>query len=344
MNSRSLTVAVAVTDHVPIFELAVPCLVFGRPNPQPDNRWYEFRLCAAKPGHTRVNVHDVATLVVDTVYGLNDLAAAQTIIVPACASVHEQPPADLVDAVRVAHERGARIVSICSGAFVLAAAGVLDGRVATTHWMHAMLLAERYPSITVDPTVLYVDDGDVLTSAGTAAGIDLCLHIVRQDLGAEVANAVARRIIVPAHRPGGQVQYIECSIPENDDNALAPVLHWALSRLEQPLTVVDLARRANTSRRTLIRRFHATTGTTPMQWLLTQRIAHARQLLESTDARIDRVAESCGMGTAANLRRHFVQTVGVSPTNYRRAFRDGHSEHEPESRTMTDGQYPALDI
>ncbi|MGH3830129.1 MAG: helix-turn-helix domain-containing protein [Pseudonocardiaceae bacterium] len=333
-----MTVAVAVTDHVPIFELAVPCLVFGRPSPQPTNRWYEFRLCAAEPGRTRVNVHDVATFVTDTVYGLDDLASAQTIIVPACASVHEQPPADLVDAVRVAHERGARIVSICSGAFVLAAAGLLDGRVATTHWMHAALLAECYPSVTVDPNVLYVDDGDVLTSAGAAAGIDLCLHIVRQDLGAEVANAVARRIIVPAHRPGGQVQYIESSVPANDDNALAPLLHWALNHLEQPLTVVDLARQANTSRRTLIRRFHAATGTTPIQWLLTQRIAHARKLLESTDAPIDRIAELCGMGTAANLRRHFAQTVGVSPTNYRSAFRNGFSKHEHEPRAMAGGR------
>lgn len=311
------TVAVAVTDGVPIFEVAAPCLVFGQPRLDLADPWYEFRLCAAKPGHTRAD----AWFLADTPYTLEALASADTVIVPACEDVHEHTPDELVEAIRVAHQRGARIASICSGAFVLAAAGLLDGRMAATHWMHATLLAERYPAVRVNADVLYVDDGDVLTSAGTAAGLDLCLHLLRCDLGAEVANAVARRLVVPAHRPGGQAQYVEHPLPADDADGLAPLLQWASNHLERPLTLAELASRAHVSPRTLVRRFHAATGTTPLQWLLTQRVERARELLEATDLSIEYVAERSGFGSAPNLRHHFSASVGVPPTEYRRTFR-----------------------
>jgi transcriptional regulator GlxA family with amidase domain len=310
------TVAVAVTDGVPIFEVAVPCLVFGQPRLDLADPWYEFRLCAAKPRRTRAD----AWFLADTPYTLEALQGADTVIVPACEDVHEHPPVELVEAVRAAHQRGARIVSICSGAVVLAAGGLLDGRAVATHWMHTALLAERYPAVRVNADVLYVDDGDVLTSAGTAAGIDLCLHVLRCDLGAVVANAVARRLVVPAHRPGGQAQYVERPLPADDANGLAPLLQWATRRLDRPLTIADLAHQAHVSPRTLVRRFHAATGTTPLRWLVAQRIERARELLESTDLPIEHVAERCGFGSAPTLRHHFSASVGVSPNEYRRTF------------------------
>jgi transcriptional regulator GlxA family with amidase domain len=229
----------------------------------------------------------------------------------------------VVEALRAAHERGARLLSVCSGAFLLAEAGLLDGRRATTHWMYTDLLASRYPAIDVDPDVLYVDGGDgIYTSAGTAAGIDLCLHIVRLDHGAEVANAVARRMVVPAHRDGGQSQFVAAPVPADagDDN-LAPILDWAVAHLDEPLTVEDLARRALMSPRTFARRFRAATGTTPLQWLLRQRISHAQQLLEVTELPVELVATQCGFGSATALRIHFRRLTGTTPVLYRRTFR-----------------------
>jgi transcriptional regulator GlxA family with amidase domain len=226
-----------------------------------------------------------------------------------------------VDAVRAAHQRGARVVSLCSGAFVLAAAGLLDGRTATTHWMYAELLARSYPRVRVEPSVLYTDDGDVLTSAGTSAGLDLCLHLVRKDLGSEIANLLARRLVIPAHRPGGQAQFVEGPLPAHEDEALAPLLLWAQEHLDQQLTLSDLAARCHVTPRTLIRRFQAATGVAPHRWLLTQRVQRARWLLESTDEPVDAVAARCGLGTDANLRHHFTRLVGVAPIAYRRTFR-----------------------
>jgi AraC family transcriptional activator FtrA len=211
---------------------------------------------------------------------------------------------------------------------VLAAAGLLDGRRATTHWLHADTLAERHPEVRVDASVLYVDEGEVLTSAGRSAALDLCLHLVRRDVGAHVANQVARRMVVPAHRPGGQSQYIDLSVPEAGDGGLGPVLQWACAHLDRRLTVDELAGRARMSPRTFVRRFHAATGTTPLRWLLGQRLMRAQALLERTDLPIDQVGERSGLGSAANLRRHFGLNVGVTPTDYRRAFRDG----EPAQR------------
>lgn len=309
----------AVTDGVPIFELAIPCEVFGYPRPGLTDAWYDFRLCA--PAGRRIRT--AAGFTPDADHGLDALAEADTVVIPACADVHDDQPADLVAAVRAAHAKGARIVSLCSGAFVLAAAGLLDGRRATTHWMHAELLARRHPKVLVDASVLYIDDGDILTSAGSAAGLDLCLHIVRTDHGAAVANALAKRLVLPAHRPGGQAQYIDAAGAGHETDRLGPLLDWAQHRMDQPLTIADLAAQAGVTTRTLIRRFHAVTGTTPMNWLRTIRIGRARELLETTSLPIDRIAERSGLGSAANLRHHFTRAVGVPPSAYRRAFSAG---------------------
>jgi transcriptional regulator GlxA family with amidase domain len=313
-------VAVAVTDGMGLFELAIPCEVFGQRRVQFVEPWYEFRVCAAEPGRTQVGAGFVAS----AVHSFADLDWADTVIVPAYPSrtALEHVNEALVEAVRAAHARGARIVSLCTGAFVLAAAGLLDGRRATTHWMYADLLASLYPRVRVDPGVLYVDEGDVLTSAGLAAGLDLCLHLVRLDFGPDVANQLARRLVTPPHRPGGQAQYVEMPLPRHADDSLAPLLHWALEHLDEPLTIEQLAAHQSVAPRTLVRRFRAATGLPPLQWLLGQRIQRARQLLESTDDPPARIAESCGLGTEANLRHHFARLVGVSPTEYRREFRN----------------------
>jgi AraC family transcriptional activator FtrA len=309
-------VAVAVTPGVPIFELAVPCEVFGIHRSDLADPWYEFRLCGVRPGRTAV----AAGFSVDTAYGLDVLADSDTVIVPACTNVHAAPPGALLEALRDAHARGARIAAICSGAFVLAAAGLLAGRRAATHWMHADELARRYPDVEVDPSVLYVQDGTVFTSAGTAAGLDLCLELVRCDHGARVANMLARRLVIPPHRAGGQAQFVQTPLPQAGEG-LAGLLDWALARLDQPLTLADLAHASHLSTRTLARRFQAAVGTSPMQWLLTQRIRRAQQLLEATDEPVERIAELAGFGSPANLRQHFARATGVSPATYRRTFR-----------------------
>lgn len=316
------TVAVAVIDDMPIFELAIACEVFGTRRPELADPWYDMRLCAAEPGATRTE----SGFVVATRHGLSELAGADTVIVPALSDtfVHsgEAAPEELVEAVRQAAAAGARVVSLCTGGFVLAAAGLLDGRRAAAHWLHAGALAERHPEVRVDASVLYVDDGDVLTSAGCSAGVDLSLHLLRRDLGAHVANQVARRMVLPAHRPGGQSQYVDLAVPAADDDSLGPTLQWAVSHLDRPLTVGELAGRAGMSARTFVRHFHAATGTTPLRWLVTQRLNRARALLESTGLPIDQVGARSGLGSAANLRRHFAISIGVTPTDYRRAFQN----------------------
>lgn len=308
-----------MVDDMPIYEIAIAVEVFGTRRPDLADPWYELRICASSPENTRA----LGGFAVATGYGLDAVADAGTVIVPALPEHSVDPPAELVAAVRAAKAGGARVVSLCTGAFALAAAGLLDGRPATTHWLHAGTLAERYPSVRVDESVLYVDDGDVLTSAGRTAGLDLCLHLVRADLGAHVANQLARRLVVPAHRPGGQAQYIETPVSPCDDDSLVPVLNWAVENMGRQLTVTELSRHAGMSSRTLVRRFHEATGTTPMRWLQEQRIGRARELLESSSHPVDRISELCGLGTASNLRFHFIRSVGVSPTEYRRAFRGG---------------------
>ncbi|MDF3288088.1 helix-turn-helix domain-containing protein [Streptomyces silvisoli] len=310
------TVALAVTDGVSHFELAAPCEVFGVDRSDLVDPWYELAVCG--PADARVG----GRFRLEPDRGLDRLVHADTVIVPACADIDAEPPDELVDAVRAAHQAGARVVSLCTGAFVLAAAGLLDGRRATTHWMHAAALAARYPRVRVDADVLYVGDGNVLTSAGKAAAMDLCLHLVRLDHGSAIANAVARRLVVPPHRPGGQAQFVSTPLPDPRSHALAALFPWAMQRLDQPLTVRDLARQANMSSRNLARHFNAITGTTPLRWLHAQRIHRAQELLETTDDSVDAIAGATGMGTAASLRRHFNRTVGVPPDTYRRTFRN----------------------
>jgi transcriptional regulator GlxA family with amidase domain len=317
MARKRHTVAALVPKHVSPFELAVACEVFGFERPEIVSPWYRFMVCAAEEGPITTSMG----ITIHTPYGLDDVRKADTVVVPAGVGVDEDPPEPMLDVLRKAHKRGARILSVCTGAFVLAAAGLLDGRRATTHWMYADRLAERYPDVKVDPNVLYVEDGNVMTSAGTAAGIDLCLHLVRLDYGAEVANAVARRMVVPPHRDGGQAQYVDQPVPTGaGDGLLSDVLTWMEEHLHEQMTVEDLARRAALSPRHFARRFRAVTGTTPHHWLLRQRVLYAQRLLERTDQSIELVASRCGFGSASNLRQHFQRVVGTSPAAYRRTF------------------------
>jgi transcriptional regulator GlxA family with amidase domain len=313
-------VAALAGPTVAAFELAVAHEVFGLDRSELIDPWYEFRVVATSD--EPIAVAD-GTWTINTPWRLADLADADTVVIPAWKDLDRDPPAAVLDALRAAHARGARIVSVCSGAFLVAATGLLDGRRATTHWMYADEFARRYPAVILDADVLYVDAGDGLfTSAGTAAGIDLCLHIVRLDHGAEVTNAVARRMVVPAHRDGGQSQFVAAPVPDEpgDIGTLAPILDWAVAHLDEPLTVEELARRALMSPRTFARRFRDSTGTTPLQWLLRQRILHAQQLLEATELPVEIVASRCGFGSATALRVHFRRSTGTTPQSYRRAF------------------------
>ncbi len=316
--SRRHLVASLLLPEVSLFELAVPCEVFGVDRSDLVEPWYRHIVCAVGDGEARGE----SGLRLTAQYGLDDLRRADTIIIPAWpVSNGLEPPDHLLDALRRAHRRGARLVSLCTGAFVLAAAGVLDGRSATTHWMAADDLARRYPGVSVNPRVLYVEDGNVFTSAGTAAGIDLCLHIVRRDHGAEVANAVARRMVVPPHRDGGQAQYVEAPVPQiTTEDPFDTVLAWVLQHLDQNLTVEDLADRAMMSPRTLARRFVDSTGSTPHQWILNQRVLLAQRLLETTSQPVEWIATQCGFGSAGTLRTQFQRYLATSPQAYRRTF------------------------
>ena len=311
------TVALVVFDGVSPFEMAVPCEVFGVDRSDDGVPPYRLIVCAAEEGPLRAKTG----FAVAAPYGLSGLDEAHTVIVPAWRDVGEEPPEPLLEALRRSYRRGMRVVSLCTGAFVLAAAGLLDGRRATTHWMHAGALAERFPSIDVDPSVLYVDEGGILTAAGTAAGIDLCLHLVRQDYGAEVANTVARRMVVAPHRDGGQAQYVGSPIAAGSgEGPLAGTLAWACANLDGPLDVRRMAAHARMSVRTFARRFPEATGTTPSRWLLEQKLLAARRRLETSDESVERVARECGFGAGSTLRLHFKRSVGVSPTEYRKAF------------------------
>lgn len=277
----------------------------------------DLRIVAAEPGAQL----QCGGITMDVPYELDVVQSADFVIVTDCPDPATDPPEKLLDTLRVAHERGARIAGLCLGAFVLAAAGLLDGRPATTHWQHAAQLARRYPRVRVEPSVLYIDDGDVLTAGGGAAGIDLGLHVVRAVYGAAAANRIARYMVVPPHRPGGQAQYIEAPVPEIDaGDPVGATMEWALQRLDQALPVATLAQRAGMSRRNYDRRFREITGLTPVEWLSHQRVLRARQLLESTQLSVDQVARKCGFATAAGLRPQFRRLVGVAPGTYRRTF------------------------
>lgn len=309
-------VAAVVLDGANPFEFAVACDVFGIPRPELRPEWYDFRLCTP-PGGARLR----GGLTLESAYGIDALSIADTIVVPHGA-VHGPADERVVEQVRTAADRGARVVSFCSGAFTLASAGVLDFLRATTHWMYAEAFRRRFPRVRLEPNVLFVDEGQVLTSAGTAAAIDLALHIVRNDFGADVARGVARRMVVPPHRDGGQAQFIT---PEHQPrmraDELAPLLDWLVANVHREVTVSQMARRAAMSERTFARRFKEATGTTPLRWLLAQRLQRAQELLETTDLDVDQVADVSGFGTATNLRERFRRHLATTPGAYRRAFR-----------------------
>jgi AraC family transcriptional activator FtrA len=290
--------------------------VFGLPRPEIKVPWYRFEVCALDRGPLRAT----GGVTIRARSDLRALRRAGTIVIPGWRDPDERPPEALLKALRAAHARGARLVTICSGVFVLAAAGLLDGRRATTHWRYVERLRALHPRVRVEPDVLYVDEGSILTSAGSAAGIDLCLHVVRRDYGAEIANQVARRLVVSPQREGGQSQYVPAPVRPAITGGLGRVLEWGQRRLGEDLSVARWARQAAMSPRTFARRFRDETGTTPHRWLNHQRVLAAQQRLETTSQSIDEVAEGVGLRTAATLRLHFRRALRTTPTAYRRRF------------------------
>ena len=309
------TVAVILFGDVALFELGVLAEVFGIDRVDDGVPAFDFRVCGLEAGMP-LSARN-GTLVIPP-YGLAGLVGADLVAVPA-TRIRDYPP-EVLEALRQAAAGGATMLSVCSGVFVLGAAGLLDGRRCTAHWINTKELAELYPDAKIDPDVLFVDDGDLISSAGTAAGIDACLHLVRRELGSAVATRIARRMVVPPQRDGGQQQYVDLPVPECSSESLQPVLTWMLENITVEHPVSSLARRAAMSDRTFARRFVAETGTTPHKWLSMQRVLHARSLLEQTDLSIEAVATGSGFGTAALLRHHFRRVVGVAPQDYRRTF------------------------
>ncbi|MBO1287506.1 helix-turn-helix domain-containing protein [Streptomyces sp. CAI-21] len=312
-------VVVVVDEHSNPFELGCATEVFGLRRPELGRQLYDFRLCSPEP---RTLMRD-GFFTLTGVAGLEAADAADTLIVPNRPDTEVPRRPAVLDAVRRAHARGARLVGFCSGAFTLAEAGVLDGRRATAHWQWADDFRARFPSVRLEPEVLFVDDGDILTAAGSAAALDLGLHLVRRDHGAEVANAVSRRLVFAAHREGGQRQFVERPMPDLPDESLAPVLAWAQERLDAPLTVAGLAARAAVSPATLHRRFQAQLGTTPLTWLTRERLALACRLIERGESRFEVVARRSGIGTAAHLRTLMRRETGITPSAYRSRFGPG---------------------
>jgi transcriptional regulator GlxA family with amidase domain len=308
-------VSALVLEDLAVFEFGVVCEVFGTDRSADGVPSFDFRICgpvAGKPLNTTVGAQ------VTPEHDLDGLSGADLVAVPAVSG--KPYPPEALEALRKAHESGSIILTVCSGAFVAGAAGLLDGRHCTTHWMHADELQRMYPTAKVDRNVLFVDDGDLITSAGTAAGIDACLHLVRRELGSAITNSIARRMVVPPQRDGGQRQYIVQPVPVHCSAGFAPQLDWILANLDKPHSVPTMAEHAHMSPRTFARRFVEETGTTPMQWVTDQRVLFARRLLEETDLDVDRIADRVGFGTATLLRHHFRRLVGVTPSDYRRRF------------------------
>jgi AraC family transcriptional activator FtrA len=312
---RNPRVVALAYDGQCAFELGVVVEVFGLPRPE-FAHWYDFRLCSADRGLLRAT----GGLQLRVPHGLKSIDSADTVVIPGWRDPDEIPPQALLKKLQRARARGARIISVCSGVFVLAAAGLLDGRRATTHWRYTERLAQRYPNILVDANVLYVDEGSVMTSAGSAAGIDLCLHVVCQDFGAEIANAVARRLVVPPHREGGQAQFIEQPLRSSSGGGFSEWLDGLRHSLDQPHTIATMAQQFRVSPRTLARRFRETAGETPLRWLTRERVRLAQRLLETTREDVERIAEHCGFGGAQMLRLYFRRLTGTSPSQYRKSF------------------------
>lgn len=310
-------VVVLAYDGLCTFEFGIAVEIFALPRPEMGEEWYRFAVAGVDPGELRAT--GGFRLVVDG--GLELLSEAGTIIVPGWRGADVPVPAALCEQLVAAHQRGARILSICSGVFVLAAAGLLDNRQATTHWRYTDLLQQRYPAIKVTPDVLYIDNGDVLTSAGSAAGIDLCLHLVRRDYGSVAANRVARRLVVSPHRDGGQAQFIQQAVPvAYEGHRLGALFDYLHARLAEPHTVESLAKFVGMSPRTFLRRFNATTGKTPAQWLLHARLSRSQDLLENSQLSIERIAEVVGFGSVATMRHHFKNQLSTTPAAYRKGF------------------------
>jgi transcriptional regulator GlxA family with amidase domain len=314
-------VVVLVLDGALPMDVGIPAQIFRERPGLP----YRMIMTGPQPGE--VEAAGGFRFAVD--HGLETLEVCDTIVVPGYADTRRAISPEVTGALRAAYDRGARIASVCTGAFALAAAALLDAPRATTHWASADELARRYPSIRVDRDVLFVDEGQVLTSAGVAAGIDLCLHLIRRDFGVRVSNDIARHIVAAPYRGGGQAQYIPRTLPEDVDDAFARTREWALTRLHEDLTVRDLAQHAHVSYRTFSRRFVEDTGHTPLQWLLRARIDVARELLEATDLGIDHIAARAGLGTSTNLRLHFQRLLGTTPSQYRKSFSNGSHTFEP---------------
>ena len=317
MPSRPVrNVAVPVLDGVFAFELGVLCEVFGIDRTDDGVPAFDFRVCSTRPGEV---LRTTSGLGVTATHPLDAARGCDLVAIPG-GSVDGPYDPEVLDILRDTVEQGGRVLSVCSGAFQLAAAGLLDGRDCTTHWRYAARLAEERPRACVDLDVLYVEDGPVLTSAGTAAGIDACLHLVRTELGSEEATRIARRMVVPPHRSGGQRQFVETPVPSEPCEGLQDVMEWVAERLDEEHSIPTLARRAAMSERTFARRFTAEVGTTPHKWLTSQRVLRARHLLESTDLDVERIAHESGFATAAVLRHHFQREIGIPPVAYRRAF------------------------
>lgn len=314
-GDRRHRVVALCLDGLVAFDLTAPAQAFGIAHAPDGSPHYEFSTCSVDGGPVRTT----SGFAVTPEAPLRALAQAETVVVPAYAAVLDPPPEPALAALRGAHERGARVLSVCTGAFALAHAGLLDGRRAATHWAWADELARRFPAVAVDPAALFVDEGEVLTSAGLSAGIDLSLHVIRRDHGAACGERVARHMVAPPHREGGQAQFI-ARPPAPAPGSLEPTRRWAAEQLEQPLDVTAMAAHAGVSARTFARRFREETGTTPLQWLLSRRVLEARRLLEESDLPVETIAWHCGFGTAASLRDHFRRAMATTPTAYRRAF------------------------
>jgi transcriptional regulator GlxA family with amidase domain len=309
-------IAVVLMEDVAVFEFGVLSEVFGLDRTDDGVPAFDFKVCSTRPGEPmRTSSHSA----VIAPYGLDELVDADLVAIPA-TTWRQDYSEEILDALRAAEARGAILLTVCSGAFVLGAAGLLDGRKCATHWRYADKFRAQFPKAQLDADVLFVDDGNIITSAGTAAGIDACLHLVRRELGSAVATRIARRMVVPPQRDGGQRQYVDLPVPESSGESLQPVLDWMVENLTTEHTVPYLAKRAQMSDRTFARRFVAETGTTPLKWVTTQRVLHARTLLEQTKMGIEQIAAESGFGTAALLRHHFRRVVGVPPQDYRRTF------------------------
>jgi AraC family transcriptional activator FtrA len=315
---RQRTVAALAYDGLCAFEYGIVVELFGLPRPEIES-WYDFTVC----GVDRQPLGGIGGLTITPQEGIERLHRFDTVVIPGWRDPQEIPPVRLIEALQRAHRGGTRLVSICTGVFVLAATGLLNGKRATTHWHYTEDLARRYPEIQIEPDVLYVDEGSILTSAGSAAGIDLCLHIIRRDFGTAAANQVARGLVMPPHRDGGQAQFIERPVAQEDSPWLSKLLEWAQRRLKEDLTIDRLAQQACVSKRTLARRFVETTGTSPADWVIALRIGRAKELLESTTLSVDAVADGCGFGSSFALRHHFRKRLQTSPSAYRSRFRVG---------------------